>query len=65
MVNTAEKLLLQVIHHDKNGAIYQIGQTRCVVFAPQITDEERERRCKEIQRVAWAVWNEMCISKIE
>ncbi|MFD1425469.1 hypothetical protein [Kroppenstedtia sanguinis] len=40
-------------------ATYQIGGSTIHVIAPQITEEERQRRLDEVQRVIWTIWNEL------
>lgn len=53
---------LEVIHKDQNGALYKSGNTTIEVVAPQIGDEERQCRLNNMERVAWAVWEDVCLS---
>lgn len=38
---------------------YKIGNTTIELIAPQISEEEREERWAEIERVAWMIWNSL------
>jgi len=41
---------------EEYAATYQYGNTTVHVVAPKITEEENERRWKEIYRVIWSLW---------
>lgn len=38
---------------------YKMGNTTIELIAPQISEEEREERWAEIERVAWMIWNSL------
>jgi ribosome recycling factor len=39
--------------------VYQIGGTTIYIVAPQITEEERMERLKEIKHQIWLIWLNM------
>lgn len=39
--------------------LYKIGDTTIQLIVPQISEEEREERWAEIERVAWMVWHSL------
>lgn len=43
----------------KTDRQYTIGKTRIEIIAPQITDEERQRRVDELQSIIWALWDSL------
>ncbi|PTM59588.1 hypothetical protein [Desmospora activa] len=43
----------------KYDATYQMGGTTIHIVAPRITEEERQRRLNEVQRVIRLIWIEI------
>ncbi|GGA37374.1 hypothetical protein GCM10007416_07850 [Kroppenstedtia guangzhouensis] len=43
----------------KYTATYQIGETTVHIVAPDITEEEREKRLEEIKRIIRRIWMEL------
>ncbi len=43
----------------EKGRVYQIGNTTIELIAPQISEEEREERLAEIERVVWMIWSSL------
>ncbi|SMO63805.1 hypothetical protein [Melghirimyces algeriensis] len=40
-------------------ATYQIGNTTIHIVAPDLTEEERQRRLEEVKKVIWSLWVEV------
>lgn len=53
---------LHLIHKDDTKVLYQCGKTSIIIVPPQISDEERQLRLKEIQRIAWLAWESIFVS---
>ncbi|TCS95001.1 hypothetical protein [Hazenella coriacea] len=42
--------------NESERKIFYIGNSRIEIVPPQITEEERQARLKEIQYVCWYLW---------